>query len=55
MEQSTGLGAGETGGDSTMRPKRMREATRKTEPVRTSSSSHDRTFEDQLISDSLPS
>lgn len=49
MEQSTGLGAGETGGDSIMRCKRMREA------IRTSSSSQDRTFEDQLISDSLPS
>lgn len=48
-EQSTGLETRKARGDS-----RMREALRKTEPLGTNSSSHDMTFEDELINDSLP-
>lgn len=55
IEQSTGLEAGKARGVSRMRPRGMRETIRKTEPVGTSSSSHDMTFEDELINDSLPS
>ena len=47
------FGGWETEGDSIMRPKRMREAIRKTEPVKTGSSSHQTTFEVQLIGDLL--